>query len=310
MVSARWSYLSIVGRAGGIYIEGMFTHSEIHAARSLIILALVEDLGEVGDITSQAFIPATATSTGFYIARKPGVLAGLEVAKMVCAAVSEHLTFEPLKSDGETLAVGDKIAKITGPSRDVLAAERTSLNFLQRLSGVATLTSQYVKMIEGTHARILDTRKTTPGWRLLEKYAVRMGGGKNHRIGLYDAILIKDNHLVAMNLPTPQAAVEAVRKARDRMGYNILLTVEVDDLATYRAVLPEMPDIILLDNIPLADLRSAVGMRNAAKSSVQLEASGGVNFSTVRDIAQTGVDRISIGALTHSAVALDIALDF
>jgi nicotinate-nucleotide pyrophosphorylase (carboxylating) len=190
-----------------------------------------------------------------------------------------------------------------------LTAERTALNFLQRLSGIATLTHQYVEAVNGCRCQILDTRKTTPGWRLLEKYAVRCGGGHNHRLGLYDGILVKDNHLAALG-GDPQAVARAVRLSRETHGPSLSVEVEVDTIPQLYEALAERPEMVLLDNMDLATLREAVRRRNAVAPEVLLEASGGVSLGTVRAIAETGVDRISVGALTHSAPALDIALDY
>jgi nicotinate-nucleotide pyrophosphorylase (carboxylating) len=225
---------------------------------------------------------------------------------MVCAAADPRLTYEPQVADGTAVEPGTTVATVSGPLRSILAAERTALNFLQRLSGVASLTRKYVDAVAGHRAKILDTRKTTPGWRLLEKYAVRMGGGTNHRIGLFDGILIKDNHLAGIGGDV-QLAVE---KARSAPGNDWLpVEVEVDTLEQLNEALAAKADLALLDNMTLDQLREAVRRRDAAAVATKLEASGGVNLATVRDIAATGVDRISIGAITHSAPALDIGLD-
>jgi nicotinate-nucleotide pyrophosphorylase (carboxylating) len=285
-----------------------FTPAEVDACRRLIDLALEEDLGTAGDLTSQAVIPAERTGQAAFVARKPGMLAGLPAAELVCAAVDGRLTFTPLQPDGVSVNPGDRLATVAGPLRALLAAERTALNFLQRLSGVATRTRLYVEAVAGTRAVILDTRKTTPGWRLLEKYAVRQGGGQNHRVGLYDGILIKDNHLAGLG--GPGAVARAVHAARAAAGNTVPLELEVDGLDQLDAALGCGPDIVLLDNFPLDRLREAVRRRDAAAPRVLLEASGGVNLTTVRGIAETGVDRISVGDLTHSAPALDIALDY
>jgi nicotinate-nucleotide pyrophosphorylase (carboxylating) len=282
-----------------------FTAAESSACRSLIGLALAEDLGDAGDRTSSSLIPAAQPGSARFVARTPGVVAGLPAAAMVCAAVDPTLTFAPAIPDGSPVERGTTIATITGPLRSILSTERTALNFLQRLSGVASLTRKYVELAAGHPAKILDTRKTTPGWRLLEKYAVRAGGGTNHRIGLYDGVLIKDNHLAGLNGDV-RRAVEAARAANPGLP----IEVEVDTLAQLDAALAVRADIVLLDNMTPDQMREAVARRNAASVATKLEASGGVNLTTVRDIAATGVDRISIGALTHSAPALDIALDY
>jgi nicotinate-nucleotide pyrophosphorylase (carboxylating) len=286
-----------------------FSPAETAACRRLVEMALEEDLGSAGDITSQAIIPADLQGNAVFIARSPGIVAGLPAAALVASAVDARLVFEPQVADGSEVKHGTLLATIRGPMRVILAAERTALNFLQRLSGVATLTRQYVQAVAGFKAQILDTRKTTPGWRLLEKYAVRCGGGHNHRLGLFDGILIKDNHLAALKSQgtTLQAGLQAALR---QAGRAVPVEIEVDDLDQFANALACNPEIILLDNFDLDKLQIAVRLRNEAHSRTLLEASGGVNLSTVRPIAQTGVDRISVGALTHSAVALDIALDY
>jgi nicotinate-nucleotide pyrophosphorylase (carboxylating) len=283
------------------------TPTETAAARQLIALALAEDLGTAGDLTSQATIPADTPGRAALVARAAGVVAGLPVAALVLEAVDPHVVFTPLVADGTAVTPGTRLATAAGPVRSILAAERTALNFLQRLSGVATLTRRYVD-VTGGRGQILDTRKTTPGWRLLEKYAVRQGGGHNHRIGLSDGILVKDNHLAALG-GGPDAIRRAVDAAR-RDAPGLPVEVEVDTGEQFEAALACRPDIILLDNMPPDLMRRCVARRDAAGRGVQLEASGGVNLTTVAAIAATGVDRISVGALTHSAAALDIALDY
>ncbi len=211
--------------------------------------------------------------------------------------------------DGKLVRPGDHLATVTGLLSGILAGERMALNFLQHLSGIATLTRQYVNAVAGLPVRILDTRKTTPGWRLLEKYAVRQGGGYNHRLGLYDGILIKDNHLEALCLGQ-EGIPQAVQAARDKVGESVPLEIEVDTLDQLDRALTCGPDMVLLDNMAPDLLREAVRRRNAAAPKILLEASGGVTLATIRPIAETGVDRISVGALTHSAPALDIALDY
>lgn len=291
-----------------------FTPAETVACRALMALALAEDLGPIptpaGDRTSAATIPPGTTGAADFAARRQGVLAGLPAAVMVAEILDPTLTVTLHLHDGHSLSRGDRIATVAGPLISLLAAERTMLNFLQRLSGVATLTRAYVDAVAGTAAVVLDTRKTTPGWRLLEKYAVRAGGGTNHRVGLYDGILIKDNHLAGLGDPA-QAVATAVRAARSHAATRGLpVEVEVDTLDQLDQALASHPDIILLDNMTPAQLLDAVRRRDAAAPGVLLEASGGVNLTTVRGIAETGVDRISVGALTHSAPALDIGLDY
>ncbi len=286
-----------------------FTPEETEAARRLANLALDEDLGASGDVTSQILLPGERIGTAVFVARQPGVLAGLPAAELALAFVDPTLLFESVRPDGSRLQAGDRLAVLSGRVRSLLAGERTALNFLQHLSGVATLTRRYVDAVEGLPCRVLDTRKTTPGWRLLEKYAVRCGGGHNHRLGLHDGILIKDNHLAALAGHTDPIA-ESVRLARQKHGTTLPLEIEVDNLAQLEMALTAQPDIVLLDNMPLADMREAVRRRNARAAGVLLEASGGVTVDTIRAIAETGVDRVSVGALTHSAPALDIALDY
>lgn len=286
-----------------------FTPEENEAFHRLADLALTEDLGSAGDLTSQATIPKDLTGRAVLAARQPGVLAGLPAAQQTFALVDPALSFAALCEDGSPLEPGDQLAIVQGRMRSILAAERTALNFVQRLSGIATLTRRYVDALSGFPCRILDTRKTTPGWRLLEKYAVRQGGGHNLRMGLHDGILIKDNHLAALADHADPIA-ESVRLCRQKHGTAVPLEIEVDTLAQLEIALKAGPDIVLLDNMSLDQLRESVRRRNAVAPDVLLEASGGVTLDTVRSIAETGVDRISVGALTHSAPALDIALDY
>ena len=269
--------------------------------RPIIDLALAEDLGRAGDITAQACIDADARLSVVFAARQDGRVAGLSCARLALAAMDPTATFEIVTADGADCAPGTVLARAEGNARAVLAAERTGLNLLGRLSGIATLTRAYVRLVEGTGATIVDTRKTTPGLRALEKYAVRCGGGINHRFGLDDAILIKDNHVVACG-----GVGEAVRRARAFAGHLVKVEVEVDGLDQLEDALKHGPDVVMLDNFSLDDLRTAVAL---AKGRAVLEASGGVNLTTVRAIAETGVDVISVGALTHSAPVLDIGLD-
>jgi len=281
----------------------LFLPDELAACRKLVDLAVAEDLGRFGDRTSRALIPADQTASATFVARSAGVIAGLPAAALVC----ESLSFTTLIEDGSAVSAGTRIATVSGSLRDILAAERIALNFLQRLSGVATLTRRFVDLVQGTNAKILDTRKTTPGWRLLEKYAVRMGGGTNHRLGLHDGILIKDNHLAGLNGDVRRA----VMMAREAPGNDTFpVEVEVDTLEQLNEALAAGADIVLLDNMSTDMMKEAVRRRDATAPLTKLEASGGVNLQTARAIAGTGVDRISVGALTHSATALDIALDF
>ena len=267
----------------------------------IVRMALAEDLGRAGDITAQACIAADARLNAVFAVRQPGVLAGLDCARLAILALDPDARFEPRAADGDLMAPGQAAAFVSANARALLSAERTALNLMGRLSGIATLTRAYVDAVVGTGARIVDTRKTTPGLRALEKYAVRCGGGVNHRFGLDDAILIKDNHVVASG-----GVGEALRRARAHAGHLTKIEVEVDSLDQLAEALLHTPDVIMLDNFSLADLRRAVDL---TAGRVTLEASGGVNLSTVRAIAETGVQVISVGALTHSAPVLDIGLD-
>ena len=263
--------------------------------------ALAEDLGRAGDVTALACIAPDARLAVAYVARRPGRASGVACARLALHTLDPAATFEAVVADGERLAPGTVLARAEGNARAILSAERTGLNLLGRLCGIATLTDAYVAAVAHTSARIVDTRKTTPGLRHLEKYAVRCGGGVNHRFGLDDAILIQDNHVAACG-----GVGEAVRRARAFAGHLMKVEVEIDRLDQLDEALAHGPDVVMLDNFSLDDLRLAVA---AAKGRAVLEASGGVNLETVAAIAETGVDVISVGALTHSAPALDIGLD-
>ncbi len=263
--------------------------------------ALLEDLGLAGDVTAAACVPAGTRLSARFAARKAGRVAGLDCARLAIAAMDPAARFTVRIGDGLDAAPGAVLAEVEADARALLSAERVALNLLGRLSGVATATAAYVRAVEGTGARITCTRKTTPGLRALEKYAVRCGGGINHRYGLDDAILIKDNHIVAAGGIGP-----ALRQARLAAGHLVKIEIEVDTLAQLDEALRHDPDVIMLDNFTLADMRTAV---SRAKGKAILEASGGVTLETVRAIAETGVDVISSGALTHSWPALDIGLD-
>jgi nicotinate-nucleotide pyrophosphorylase (carboxylating) len=286
-----------------------FGTSERRNAEELIALALAEDLGADGDLTTRATLLAATAGSGRIVARRAGVLAGLPIVAMLAARIDPPIRVEPIARDGDSVAPGSTIARLRGPLRSLLAIERTALNFLQRLSGIATLTSRFVEAVSGTHAAILDTRKTTPGWRHLAKYAVRCGGGRNHRIGLFDAVLIKDNHLAALAASADPIA-SAVASARAAVPLGTVVEVEVDTLDQFDLALASGPDIILVDNLGAESLAEAVRRRDNRAPSILIEASGGVDLSTVAALARSGVDRISVGALTHSAPALDLGLDF
>jgi nicotinate-nucleotide pyrophosphorylase (carboxylating) len=294
-----------------------FSDTERAACRQLIHLALAEDLGPIGDVTLQALLTHQGAGSAVFVARSAGVLAGLEAAALTFETIDPSLHFERLRDEGASLSKGDHVARVSGSLCSLLLGERTALNLVQRISGVATMTRRFVDVVAGTSARIVDTRKTTPGFRRLEKYAVRCGGGHNHRIGLFDMILVKDNHLVALRSADPAAAVaEALRRARiyrESHDPSLPIMIEVESLLELDAALTAgdaRPDFVLLDNMALADMKESVRRRHASAPGIQLEASGGVTLTTVRAIAETGVDRISVGALTHSAPAWDLALDF
>jgi nicotinate-nucleotide pyrophosphorylase (carboxylating) len=271
----------------------------------LIDLALREDIGS-GDVTAQYFVPAEKQSRAFMLVKDEGVIAGLDIAEEIFKKIDSSLVVRQLVADGAEVTHGVRVMEITGSARSLLTAERTALNFAQRLSGVATKTAAFVELTKGTKAEILDTRKTTPGWRGLEKMAVRAGGGTNHRMGLYDRAMVKDNHLVAENgLEGIQAAIHQLKS--DKPGVEVELEADrLDQVEQFLTL--EGVDYILLDNMNNQQLRDAVAMRGS--TGPKLEASGGVNLQTVAEIAQTGVDFISVGAVTHSAVALDISLEF
>ena len=274
--------------------------------QTLIELALAEDIG-TGDVTSEYFIPAARKARAFVSVRGEGVASGVELAARVFNQVDPELDVEVMVPDGSKVGAGALLLRVEGTARSILTAERTALNFLQRLSGIASLTAKYVEQVTGTHARILDTRKTMPGYRTLDKQAVVHGGGANHRMGLYDRAMVKDNHLVAEGgLPALQDAI--LRLKADKPGVEVELEADsleqVGDFINLTGV-----DYILLDNMTLEELTESVALRPQSRKPM-LEASGGVTLDTVADIAATGVDFISVGAITHSAPALDIGLDF
>jgi nicotinate-nucleotide pyrophosphorylase (carboxylating) len=290
--------------------------------RQLVRLAAREDLDRGHDWTTVSLVPESARGSAAIVARQHGIVAGVAVLAVIIEEMELEVTLSPKLADAAAIEKGGAIATLAGSARDLLTGERTLLNFLGRLSGVATLARRYVDAIAGTRARIYDTRKTTPGWRRLEKYAVHCGGACNHRTGLFDAVLIKDNHLaLARDCPeapahTPASAVAVARQfLRDQLhgdgrADGMIVEIEVDSLEQFDEVLPLSPDIILLDNMKPDELRAAVARRAQSGLSVELEASGGVSLESVRAIAETGVDRISVGALTHSAPSLDVGLDW
>lgn len=274
--------------------------------RRAVKLALAEDLGRQGDVTTQATVPATARARAVLRARETLVVCGTEFAAAAFRQLAPRIKIKILVGDGQPVKAGTDLMEVSGPARAILSAERVALNFIQRLSGVATLTAAFVAAAGQTGAEIIDTRKTTPGWRNFEKYAVACGGGRNHRIGLFDMVLIKDNHLAALRTAKPNAVAAAVQRARQQYP-KLRVEVEADTLAQVAQAVAAGADVILLDNMKPAQLRAAVKL---VAGRAQTEASGGVNLKTIRGIARTGVNFISVGALTHSAPAVDIGLDF
>lgn len=267
----------------------------------LVQMALAEDLGDQGDVTTRAVLPSNVQMSGQIVAKAEGVIAGLPVARSVFYQIDSDVEFEPQVADGDKVTPGTVVCTLRGSAHSLLIGERTALNFLQRLSGISTLTRKFVDAVAGTQAVILDTRKTTPGWRLLEKYAVRMGGGQNHRMGLYDAVMIKDNHIAAAGGIT--AAVERVRAYPAAADLPII--VEVERLSQLEEVLPLGVSQILLDNMDEATMRQAVEI---TAGRVPLEASGNMSLERAAAVAATGVNFISVGALTHSAPAFDLSM--
>ena len=296
-------------------------------ALHLIELALIEDVGSCDlttaiDGTTRALFSDTAAVNADFVTRQSGIVCGLQICQLAIEHFAPKLELEINVSDSQSVSPGQALARISGDPRDILVMERTCLNFLCRLSAISTLTRAFVERVAGTQAKILDTRKTTPGWRRLEKYAVQCGGGMNHRMGLYDAIMIKDNHL-AMHASVVQdqqlSITEAIRLARDWIlknapslpdGDQTILQIEVDTLEQFEVALAAGPDIVLLDNMTPEQLTKAVEIRNRTSPDVLLEASGGINLETARTMAETGVERISVGGLTHSAGNFDIGLDW
>lgn len=277
----------------------------------LIRLAREEDLGPDGlDVTSDLFVPVDLHGEASVVTRQPGRLAGAALLPQVAQAYDERIRVDIRTHDGSGVEPGQVVAVLSGPMRSLLSAERVALNLLTHLSGVATLTSRYVEKVSGTRARVYDTRKTLPGLRGLQKYAVACGGGAIHRMGLYDAVLLKDNHLAQVGSQgLAEAVADAVNRSRAAHPQLKFVMIEVDTLEQLKTVLPTGIDIVLLDNMTVDQLRKAVSMRDRAAHPVELEASGGVTLKTIGEIAKSGVDRISVGALTHSAPALDMGLD-
>ena len=290
---------------------------DLEKIRDIVQLAIKEDIG-AGDITSKIFIPDGSETKGMLIAKEAGIVAGLPVAGYVLSQIDENLIFTSNIEDGSRVKKGTIIGSVKGLTLSLLSAERLVLNFLQRLSGIATATNRFAEKIKGYRTQIMDTRKTAPGWRYLEKYAVRVGGGINHRMGLYDQILIKDNHLKAMGSEKENGTISRlVRKAREQIENGMLIEVEVEDLCQIKDVVDAGVDIILFDNMEPSKIREAVDIvREIEKNqdagtgkAILTEASGNITIENVEEYADAGVDRISVGAITHSARVLDISFD-
>ncbi|MBI3123930.1 MAG: carboxylating nicotinate-nucleotide diphosphorylase [Ignavibacteriales bacterium] len=267
--------------------------------KHLIQLALKEDIGKC-DITSELIIPKNSVGTASIIAKESGIICGLQIANQICKTVDKKLSFAALSKDGDRVAASQKIATINGPLKSLLTAERTILNFLQRMSGIASETNKYAAALRRTNTKLLDTRKTVPGHRVLDKYAVKVGGGVNHRIGLFDMILIKENHIAAAGSIT-----EAVKRASLNKPKNMKVEVEVTNLKEVEETLTQNVDIIMLDNMTTSQIKKSL---HVIKGKCKTEASGGITLKNIRQIAKTGVDYISVGAITHSVKALDIAM--
>jgi nicotinate-nucleotide pyrophosphorylase (carboxylating) len=274
--------------------------SELDRIRPLIDMALKEDVGD-GDITTNALIPDQLLSTATMVAKADGIIAGMEVAAAVFFSLSDRITWKPMVRDGDTVRKGDLLVEMSGPFRALLTGERLALNFLQRMSGIATMTGQFVQLVKEYGTRILDTRKTVPGLRMLDKYAVKAGGGENHRIGLYDMVLIKDNHIKVAG-----GIRNAVHQVRLLVPAGIKIEVETTTLEEVREALETGADIIMLDNMSTAMMKTCV---EEIGRRAKVEASGNMSLERVREVAATGVDYISIGALTHSVIALDISMN-
>lgn len=318
MINSKNAYLANVPRKKDTM---KLSTEETNAAVDLIEMAFEEDFSEAGDLTSQALLSLEDIAEVWIVARENGILSGIPIAEIIFQELNLHLNIdesisevqiESHKSDGDPLEPGTHIATVKGPLPLLLSGERTALNFLTHLSGVASLTNLFVDKVQGTKAEILDTRKTHPGYRLLEKYAVRCGGGTNHRMGLYDAMMIKDNHIAAWSRfnDIENPSLEAALKVAREKYPDVPLEIEVDNLEQLKDALKGKPDFVLLDNMTTDQLTEAVSIRNEMAKDVLLEASGGVNLDTVAAIAQTGVERISVGAITHSARGLDIGFDW
>lgn len=288
----------------------IFDQDSTIAAVTLTQMSLNEDLRDVGDVTCLSTIPADLKATVQIVSRETGVVSGLPLIPIVFGELASDVNASVAVQDGDKVSRGTVLASLTGPVRALLTGERTILNFMTHLSGIASRTALFVDAVVGTRARILDTRKTLPGYRALQKYAVRCGGGTNHRMGLYDGVLIKDNHLAARGESACASAVADARRYMITTGRNTSIEIEVDTLEQLQDALKEKPEIVLLDNMSPDQLREAVALRDQYGPTTLLEASGGITLQTVRSVAETGVERISIGGLTHSSPALDLGFDW
>ena len=311
----------VSARVSKEYRQTEWDETLVEDCRKIVRLAVAEDLNNSQDWTTLALVPPGGHGKAHVVTRASGVISGLPALRPILDAMGPTIDCQQLVTDGACVEPGQEVLRLEGPPRDLLTSERLILNLLGRLSGVATATRRYVQAIRGSRARIYDTRKTTPGWRRLEKYAVRCGGGSNHRTGLFDGVLIKDNHLACISRQTadePVALAETVRQVRRSLreaGLTIpedhfIIEIEVDRLDQFNEVITTGPDIILLDNFSLEDLRQAVAWRNKHAPAVELEASGGIDLDSVAALAETGVERISVGALTRAAAWLDLAMDW
>ena len=286
--------------------------------RQIVRLAVREDLDRYCDWTTVSLVAADSKAEANIVSREEGIISGLRIAELAVDEMQADVQIDLRKQDGDGVVPKDVVATLSGSSRDILTTERILLNLIGRLSGIATLTNEFVKRVSHTNARVYDTRKTTPGWRRLEKYAVHTGGGRNHRVGLYAAVMIKDNHLALSEDQgmTPAAAVSKTKAfvaeaaKEDAELEDLIIEVEVDTIDQLRGVVASRPDIVLLDNMTCEQLVECITFRNKHAPDVELEASGGVNLETIAAIAETNVDRISVGALTHSAVNFDVGLDW
>ena len=302
VTTLEWSPLQIYNEG----VKKIFTRMDLNVEdiKPLVELALREDIGE-GDITSNILVPSGCKAKGLITVKGKGIVAGLSVAELVFKTVDSAVEFTPLLADGKKVEVGECVAEVVGMARAILAGERTALNFLGRLSGIATKTAGFVKKVSPYNTKIMDTRKTTPGWRMLEKYAVRAGGGYNHRMGLYDAVLIKDNHLKIVKVEV----ADVVKEMRAGVPASIKIEVEVENVSELEAALSGEPDIIMLDNMSVNEVKKAVEVVRKSGCNVQVEVSGGITLENVEEYANTGVDMISIGALTHSVHSLDVSME-